>query len=90
MLGVVTNYIESFKMICKEYFEIGVMSVVMKSCIYVVVVCTGIGGIFNFKIFYEDKIFDDLYTFNFPISTEKISNSILTGILHSTNIKFSD
>ena len=90
MLRVVADHVESFEMICEEYFEIGVMGVVMESCIYVVVICTGIRGIFNFEIFYKDEIFDDLYAFNFPIPAEKISNSVLIGILHPTNIKFSD
>ena len=90
MLRIVADNVESFQVVCEEYFEVGVVGVVMESCVYVVVVCTGIRGVFNFEVFYEDKIFDDLYAFDLPIPAEEISDSVLIGILHATDIKFSD
>ena len=56
-LRTVTNNVKALQVICKEYFEISIVSIMMKSGIDIVVISTGVGGIFNFEIFHKYKIF---------------------------------
>ena len=72
--GIVADHVKSFEMICEKYFEVVVVGIVMEDGVDVVIVCAGIGGIFYFKIFNKDKVFDDFDCLDFPISAEEVPN----------------
>ena len=55
----------------------------MESCVYVVVVCACIRGIFHFEVFYEDEVFDDLDSLDLTVSTEKVTDCGVVCVLHS-------
>lgn len=82
-MRIVADHVKSFQMISKEYFEVGVVGVVMESCVYVVVVCACIRGIFHFEVFYEDEVFDDLDSLDLTVSTEKVTDCGVVCVLHS-------
>lgn len=62
-LWTIADNIETFEVVSKKYFEVSVVSIVMKCGVNVVIVSTSIGGIFYFKIFHKYKIFDYLNIF---------------------------
>ena len=77
-------------MVCEEYFEVGVVSVVVEDGVDVVIVCASIWGIFYFEVLDEDEVFDDLNSLDLTVVAEEVFDQSLVGILHPTHIKLSD
>lgn len=86
---IVGNYIPSFQMISKEYFEVGVDQW-LNWGIDVVIVSTCIWCIFNSVILNKSKILDNLNIFDISISSHQLSNCILIDIIEPTNKQLSN
>jgi len=87
---VVADHIKSFQMISEKYFEVRIVGVLMKSCIDIVVVCAGIGGILDLKVFDEDEVFDYFDSLYLSIAAEKFTDRLFARFIHSTHIQFPD
>ena len=87
-LRTVAYNIEALEVVCEKYFEIGIVSIVMKSGIDIVIVRASIGGIFHLEIFNKHKIFDNLNIFYLSVLWEKATDHGFSRFVHPTHIQF--
>lgn len=76
-------------MVCEEYFEVGVVVVVVEGHVDVVVVCAGVGGVLYFEVLHEDEVLYDLHCLDLSVFAEKVTDKGLVGVLHAAHVQFS-
>lgn len=86
VLRIVADNVESFKVVCKEDFEVGVVSVVVEGCVDVMVICACVGCVLDFEVFDEHEVFYDFYVLDLAVFGEESADHGLGCIVHAAHI----
>lgn len=87
VVGIVADHIEPFEMVGKEDLKICVVTVVVQSHVYVVVICAGVGGVLNLQVLHEDEVFYYLDGLDLTVFAEKTTDESFVCVLHAAYVE---